>query len=509
MSTRPETIKLSYLVDREWFEREVLAGRDPDRKHTLEIHLADLEDELAGRAAGVEDSIATDQAGRVEVHGTGINPRAVDPDAPEIPDSRDQMMDGSIVWKIGWLPELPEPSDDPATVIAAWETWLDAYRAASPDALKSWVERWHPGDDAGAGAGNETWWRMVLPYRVDDGEGDRNRSITFDGRHDLELFQRVRAAKSRLRHATRMTTLPDAVTADQALGSEIVNDGDTFLVGKKPADRDALVEDYEQFVSRWRKVALAARANRLRRKGAFDREMREWAAEHGSERLQLGLEDNFRMTAVYLEERLGDEFPGFYAWSEPFPNSNWRPRVGPTETALHGRRQVQEKLDETGSGLKAEIVWLVDPPRTCGNRGGAETSPRRRTCGRARRSSSRSGSTATPLSDPCRPTTPRSRTGTNGIRCSAPDHPQTPATSRAPGVVTLTSPSSRTSRRFSPSERAALFVAAGGGCSKCGRPLDASFHADHVHPWAAGGITDPINGQALCPVCNLRKGATH
>jgi hypothetical protein len=159
-----------------------------------------------------------------------------------------------------------------------------------------------------------------------------------------------------------MTSMDDAIISDQALGSEIVVDSDTFLVGEKPADRDALVESYEQFVTRWRKVALAARANRLRRKGAFDREMREWAAEHGSERLQVGLEDNFRMTAVYLEERLAAEFPGFYAWSESDPESHWRARVGPTETALHGRRQVQETLDEAGPDLRAEIVWLISPP---------------------------------------------------------------------------------------------------------------------------------------------------
>jgi 5-methylcytosine-specific restriction endonuclease McrA len=63
------------------------------------------------------------------------------------------------------------------------------------------------------------------------------------------------------------------------------------------------------------------------------------------------------------------------------------------------------------------------------------------------------------------------------------------------------------SRRFSRSDRAALFVAAGGVCQRCGRQLDNSFHADHVKPWSAGGTTDVLNGQALCAGCNLRKGA--
>src|SRR5690606_30104317 len=36
--------------------------------------------------------------------------------------------------------------------------------------------------------------------------------------------------------------------------------------------------------------------------------------------------------------------------------------------------------------------------------------------------------------------------------------------------------------------------------------LEPGWHADHVKPWSSGGPTDVINGQALCPACNLRKG---
>ena len=67
---------------------------------------------------------------------------------------------------------------------------------------------------------------------------------------------------------------------------------------------------------------------------------------------------------------------------------------------------------------------------------------------------------------------------------------------------------SPSNRRFSHSQRVALFVAAGGACANCGRSLDSSFHADHMQPWSTGGVTDVINGQALCPTCNLRKGVT-
>lgn len=61
-------------------------------------------------------------------------------------------------------------------------------------------------------------------------------------------------------------------------------------------------------------------------------------------------------------------------------------------------------------------------------------------------------------------------------------------------------------RRFNSSERAALYLAADGHCARCGIPLVSGWHGDHVTPYSAGGPTDVINGQALCPECNLKKG---
>ena len=70
-------------------------------------------------------------------------------------------------------------------------------------------------------------------------------------------------------------------------------------------------------------------------------------------------------------------------------------------------------------------------------------------------------------------------------------------------------------RRFNDSERAALFLAADGKCEcsgcgacgpdGCGIPLGPGWHADHVKPFSRHGETDVINGQALCPPCNLKK----
>lgn len=61
-------------------------------------------------------------------------------------------------------------------------------------------------------------------------------------------------------------------------------------------------------------------------------------------------------------------------------------------------------------------------------------------------------------------------------------------------------------RRFNTNQRVALYLAADGRCTNCDTELPPDWHADHVTPYSAGGPTDVINGQALCPTCNLKKG---
>ena len=63
-------------------------------------------------------------------------------------------------------------------------------------------------------------------------------------------------------------------------------------------------------------------------------------------------------------------------------------------------------------------------------------------------------------------------------------------------------------RRFNDRERFALSLASSGVCARCGMPLEQGWHADHIVPYSLGGLTDVANGQALCPVCNLTKGAS-
>lgn len=64
-------------------------------------------------------------------------------------------------------------------------------------------------------------------------------------------------------------------------------------------------------------------------------------------------------------------------------------------------------------------------------------------------------------------------------------------------------------RRFNSGERVALYLAADGHCINCGAELAPGWHADHIKPYSAGGPTDVINGQSLCPTCNLKKGTRH
>jgi 5-methylcytosine-specific restriction endonuclease McrA len=57
--------------------------------------------------------------------------------------------------------------------------------------------------------------------------------------------------------------------------------------------------------------------------------------------------------------------------------------------------------------------------------------------------------------------------------------------------------------------RAALWYAADGRCRQCGTPLHANdWHADHIVPYVRSQRTNVHEMQALCPVCNLKGGAS-
>ncbi|MFI6162226.1 HNH endonuclease [Micromonospora haikouensis] len=63
-------------------------------------------------------------------------------------------------------------------------------------------------------------------------------------------------------------------------------------------------------------------------------------------------------------------------------------------------------------------------------------------------------------------------------------------------------------RRFTTRQHNLLYASADGVCGACGAELEEGWHADHKIAHSRGGVTELDNGQALCPACNLKKGAT-
>ena len=66
-----------------------------------------------------------------------------------------------------------------------------------------------------------------------------------------------------------------------------------------------------------------------------------------------------------------------------------------------------------------------------------------------------------------------------------------------------------TKRAFTDDERYLIWKLHGKRCTQCSKELrDVSeMDADHITAWAKGGKTSLQNAQALCTVCNLKKGA--
>lgn len=63
-------------------------------------------------------------------------------------------------------------------------------------------------------------------------------------------------------------------------------------------------------------------------------------------------------------------------------------------------------------------------------------------------------------------------------------------------------------RFYSPRQKRVMQIKQGNLCRLCGKPLTQGFHGDHRRPYSKGGPTIVLNGQVLCPTCNLKKGTT-
>src|SRR5262249_8120441 len=62
-------------------------------------------------------------------------------------------------------------------------------------------------------------------------------------------------------------------------------------------------------------------------------------------------------------------------------------------------------------------------------------------------------------------------------------------------------------RLFTPTQRFALYVEAGGRCQRCGRRLgdEQKWDAHHGRPHSLGGRTELGNGRALCTACHVEE----
>lgn len=62
-------------------------------------------------------------------------------------------------------------------------------------------------------------------------------------------------------------------------------------------------------------------------------------------------------------------------------------------------------------------------------------------------------------------------------------------------------------RNFSQKQRETLWNGDKRKCQICGRRIrkNETWHADHIHPYSAGGETEIWNGQVTCSSCNLHK----
>jgi hypothetical protein len=297
----------------------------------------------------------------VRVAGSALEPEAV--------FARDGFRYGqcrNVVVKIGKLPRLDEPAEDAAQIIEAYETWIERYDALAPEALAWWVEKTAPegdlarddDDDFPFGGGpEETWGQRIPTFHAD---GRASEPVVIDSRHQPELFRRARAAQQR-----RALAVAIAEAEDSTLAFEILRLGPERPDGS--LDDARVVELWEEHCRRASELILARYWHRQRQKAGFELEMLRWIADHGSERLKLGVNDGYRMMPVYLNERIAKEAPGFFAHlpkdGEP---KLWQPRTGPSEEALRLRRAVQERMDKghfhSGPPPKVEIGWMKAPP---------------------------------------------------------------------------------------------------------------------------------------------------
>lgn len=108
--------------------------------------------------------------------------------------------------------------------------------------------------------------------------------------------------------------------------------------------------------------AEAEMAGEIANNEAFEREMGEWVAAHGSARLRAAVKRRYKANRTYALERAAAEFPHF--WVDTSEDLEWHDRIDPTAAALELEAQIGALLERLEIGeAEARIVWLTEAPR--------------------------------------------------------------------------------------------------------------------------------------------------
>ncbi len=347
------TFTLPYQASRKWMQSRILAGEPlTNRKLDLEVELGELDEEFRDRLDQLQFEATWDSDGRVTVFDSGVDPAATYGES----ESDARPMDADVIERVGRLPELPEPTDKIETVVASWEQWLESYKDAALTVISAFNAQPPAYGTDGSIFAIEVEWG---PVRLDFGNGVTSAITLEDG--DLAVRD-AKAAWSRIEYMQAHLPSESVKAAEEAV-TPSPSTGKT-LAELKPGDRAA---KFLQLARKRHEVAQAHARARLTGEPDFEAEMSNWAADHGSERLRLGLEDGYRMHARYLAERLAAEAPGFFAMPVRGTPKDWAAvQSSPSERALRLRRLVEAAMRahaaEGDVEPKVQIVTVRKPP---------------------------------------------------------------------------------------------------------------------------------------------------
>lgn len=343
---------LGYQASREWMEAEILAGRPVQhRRQTLSVDLEDLDVEQVQRVEAVLDAVHVDlYSGQVTVLDSGI-----DPENKFGPKEKRVPMDGPIVQVVGRLPELPKPTDDLHEVLVAWEGWLAQYCSEALKAIDALNQERPKGENP---FGKEIEWKGI---RVEFGPAVETVVKPEDG---PKAIQHARAAWA-WTWAARDRFGQESVEAAKEATTPSADVSRGWI---ENLDREQVAQLFLERAKKMHTTAKAHDAARRAQEPDFDTEMARWASKKGSPRLQLGIEDGYRMNARYLAERLAAEAPGFFAMPVSSAKKDWAHRTAsPSEQALRLRRHVETAIRKTAPESPdgppdVEILTVTEPP---------------------------------------------------------------------------------------------------------------------------------------------------